>query len=95
MLSVRYDPHNAFSHCFSCHELFDENPADFTAWAKVKLDTEFDILQIRARQIMKMSKPEREELYQEMKAELERMEGLRKQGYSGRIEFELMRQVAA
>jgi len=31
--AVRYDPMNAFAHCFSCHQKLGSNPEDFHRWA--------------------------------------------------------------
>jgi hypothetical protein len=47
--SVRFDPNNAFTHCYGCHQYLGSRPLEFTAWAVDKLgSTFFEILTERA-----------------------------------------------
>lgn len=34
---VRFDPNNAFSHCFGCHRYFEANPHEFREWVAEKI----------------------------------------------------------
>jgi hypothetical protein len=35
--STRFDPENACSHCFSCHQYLGSNPLEFVEWKKKQL----------------------------------------------------------
>ena len=70
--SVRYDFSNCAAHCFSCHQYLGENPIEFAKWIVAFLgEKEAALLQGRANQTLKRSKKDKEELYQDLKAELE------------------------
>lgn len=72
--SVRYDPKNACAHCFSCHQYLGENPTEFAKWIVAYLgENEASLLEIRANQTTKRNKKDKEELYQDLKAELQRL----------------------
>jgi hypothetical protein len=87
---------NAAAHCFTCHQQLGENPVLFTEWIKGHLGPKKHAdLMVRANRILKRSKKDKEELYQQMKAELARLEKLRNAGESGRLEFYLDYEVAA
>ena len=86
---LRYHPQNASAHCYACHQRLGENPLEFAAWINAKIGTESaENLRIMATRISKYSKPELEDIYQNMQAELVRMESLRADGDTRRIEFE-------
>lgn len=88
--SVRFDPMNAFAHCFACHQRLGENPHEFSIWTQYQLSAAaYADLAFRAHTILKRSKKDKEELYQEMKAKLEWMESERRKGNMDRLEFEL------
>ncbi len=94
--SVRWAPSNAAAHCHGCHTYLGANPIEFTEWIKAHLGQQrYDLLRVEANTPKRWKTHEKEELYQEMKAELERMESIHLGGYAGRIEFELMREVAS
>ncbi len=88
--STRYHPYNAFAHCVGCHRKLEEDPYEFTAHAQITygemtIDRVAHLATIPAR-----LKPwQMDELYQCMKSELKRMQGLRGGGVTGRIEFTL------
>lgn len=43
--SVRFDPLNAFAHCFGCHMYFEGNPHEFREWVTSKIGQEaYEIL---------------------------------------------------
>ena len=93
--STRWDSQNAAAHCFACHQYLGENPLLFTDWVKAHLgQTGYELLRLRAGKPRKFSKPELEDMHQEMKAQLAHMEALRSSGEAGRIEFDLMMEVA-
>lgn len=82
--SVRWHPDNACAHCFSCHQKLGENPIQFQAWIRSYLgDERYSELCFKAKQIVKRTKVEKEELYQHLKAELARLQELRAQGETG------------
>ncbi len=72
--SVRYEKLNAAAHCFSCHKYLEENPIEFQEWIYNYLGPiEYGRLNMFARRIVKRSKKDKEELYLDLKAELERV----------------------
>lgn len=88
--SVRFDPDNAAAHCFSCHQRLGENPVEFARWAECYLGVaRLEALRNRSLKLIKRSKPELEDLYQDMKAAYEHMLSRRRAGETGRLEFEL------
>lgn len=73
--SVRYDPLNAAAHCFSCHKYLSENPIEFARWIEGFLGAEnVALLMTKANRPLKRTAGEKEELYQDLKAELARLE---------------------
>ena len=72
--SVRFDESNACSKCFSCHQRLGENPLEFAAFIEARLGKrETELLNVRANQIVKRSKKDKEALYLDLKADLERL----------------------
>lgn len=48
-LGTRWDPLNADSHCFRCHQYLGGNPAEFAAWKRVRVgEHSMAILRMRA-----------------------------------------------
>lgn len=88
--SVRWHPDNAVAHCFACHQYLGENPIEFAAWAEGILgEHRMALLRSLAGQMQKWTKPQLEDLYQDMKAAHEDMVARRNSGETGRLEFEL------
>ncbi|MCA9367531.1 recombination protein NinG [Candidatus Kaiserbacteria bacterium] len=86
--ATRWDPHNCFAHCFSCHQYLGGNPVVFADWAEKRLGAGMiDLLREKAHSVIKLKKPDLEELYKHLKAELKAMESKRAGGERGRIEF--------
>ena len=88
--SVRFDPMNAFAHCFGCHQKLGSNPDDFQAWALEKLGQQkLDILREKRENIhlAKDYKKNLKDVGKHYKLELEAIEAARAGGASGRIEF--------
>ena len=88
--STRYDPQNVFAHCFTCHQKLGENRHKFRAWVKTKLgDIEYELLRLRANEIVKRTAADKKELLAEMKGKLKLMLAERALGNEDRLEFEL------
>ena len=72
--SVRYEPMNAAAHCFSCHKYLGENPLEFADWILGHLGPAgVALLTVMANKPVKRSKKDKEELYLDLKAQLERL----------------------
>ena len=88
-VALRWHPQNAVSLVPERHMYYDQNPFKWVAWCKERFgDDLIDELQMVANQSVKWSKPLREDIYQHYRKELSRIEKLRAQGVSGRIEVE-------
>lgn len=91
--AVRFEPFNAFAHCFFCHNEFGGNPHKFHAWALEKLGQEnYDILVELSNQIEHGRTVNRGiksgEIAKFYRTEYQKMRVLRDAGQTGRIEFE-------
>ena len=88
--STRYHPYNAFAHCIGCHRKLEEDPYEFTAHAEIVYG-ELTIERVArlAAVPLRLNDDMKVELYQHMKSELKRLQALRAQGATGRIEFTL------
>ena len=88
--SVRFDPRNAFSHCYSCHKQFSENPVEFHLWARAQIG-EGAIALLRERMndhnLGKSVRKNLKEVAAHFRGELDRMAKLRSRGKKGHIEF--------
>jgi hypothetical protein len=88
--NTRFCPINAATHCAVCHRWLGENPLEFGEWMVRHLGHDaVEDLRLRAHTTRKRSQPEMRDLYNEMKSELSRMEAMRAEGFTGRIEFTL------
>jgi len=86
--ATRWHPANAFAHCYNCHQYLGGNPVVFAGWAEKQLGAGMiDLLREKAHSVIKLKKPDLEELYKHLKAELKAMESKRASGERGRIEF--------
>jgi len=87
--ATRLHPLNAAAHCTHCHFHLGGNPIEFSEWIEGHLGKEkADYLRLLANSICKKTKAYKELEYQHLKSELERIRSLRKQGVTGRIDFE-------
>lgn len=86
--TTRWEPANAFAHCFGCHQRFEANPGLFHRWYVERHGTvtEQAIVE-KGRGIARFREADLDEIYAHLKAELKRMKSLRKDGHTGRIEF--------
>lgn len=88
--STRWHPKNAAAHCTKCHFHLGGNPIEFAEWIEGHLGKpEAEALRLKANTPLKFTKTMKADLYQEMKAEMSRLEALRSEGETGRLEFEL------
>ena len=88
--ATRFEPLNAFAHCYGCHSYFEQNPHIFTAWVKDKLGLDlYDILMEKSLNIVggKAARHEVKEIAKHYEAEYNRMLGERARGITGRLEF--------
>ncbi|MGK0705148.1 hypothetical protein ACSFCW_16950 [Yokenella regensburgei] len=88
--STRYHPYNAFAHCIGCHRKLEEDPYEFTAHAEITYGEMTIACVVRlASSVTRLNDEMKAELYQHMKNELRRLQELRAQGVTGRIDFTL------
>lgn len=88
---VRFDPDNAFAHCFGCHQKMGANPDDFTRWATEQLGE--GVIQIlrEKREDIGLAKSVKKFLPDVAKHYREQLKAMKKQrdaGKTGRIEFQ-------
>lgn len=80
---------NCAAHCFSCHQKLGANPLEFAAWIQKHIGEEAaESLRVMSTAVTKFSKPELEDIFKNLKASLVQMEAQRKDGDTGRLEFE-------
>lgn len=86
--ATRWEPANAFAHCFGCHAKFEGNPGLFYRWYVERMGpyTEQAIVE-KGRTITRWRTPDLEAIHRHLKAELKRMKDLRANGETGRIDF--------
>jgi hypothetical protein len=72
--SVRWDTLNALCLCHSCHHTFTANPLDFTSWLQEYVGQGYlDILNEKRNQILKTTKPMRQDIAKHYRVEYKRM----------------------
>ena len=87
--STRHHPLAAAAHCFACHQRLGGNPLDFSDWIRDHLGAEKTAeLMALKNTLCKRSKTEKEEQYQHLKKQYNIILEKRKQGETGRIEFD-------
>lgn len=87
--ATRTHPYNAVAHCYACHQWFGGNPVLGGKWAESHIgDERLGIVERLLQNPAKITKAQKEEAYQHYKKELGRIRDLRKQGKTGRLEFE-------
>lgn len=85
--SVRWWPLNAVCLCYACHQWYGDYPLDASDWLRRKLGDLADILRERANTPRKYTAAERREMLVHYRAEWKRLQQLRKEGATGRLEF--------
>ena len=89
--SVRFDPANAFAHCFACHQRLGSNPDDFARWADGVLGSgRVQLLRERREDnsLGKTVKKNLKDVAKHYREQLKIMKAKRADGAVGRIEFE-------
>ena len=94
--ATRFDPMNAFAHCYKCHSILGADTPAFYDYARQELgDIGIEILTRRKYDtaLGKLFKQadkggEKSELARHFKAEFKHMEGIRNDGYTRKLEFE-------
>lgn len=87
--SVRFDPGNAFAHCYGCHQYLGSRPNEFTNWAIEKLgEGLFEIILERAQdtRLGRIAKREAKEIARYYRDQHKDMLAKRDLGVDGRIE---------
>lgn len=73
--STRYDLNNVLCLCHSCHRQFTENPIEFTKWLEYYMGTDkLDRLRLKANQVKKWLKGEKDLIYKEYRLKLKKLE---------------------
>lgn len=86
---LRWHPHNAVALCHYDHRRFTEHPVEFWFWLESYIGSGMlEMLRERHNDNrIKYTKADKEELYEHLKAEYQRMKNMRNNGEQGRIEF--------
>jgi predicted restriction endonuclease len=72
--NTRWDIENAVALCRHHHRYFTERPVDFVTWLEnYKGKPSLDELRVKAHQVKKWTKEEKEEMYLDLKARLEKL----------------------
>lgn len=88
-VATRWHPQNAVALTKASHMHFTGEPFEWADWCVEQWGESFiDELRFVAHKPVKWPKKLREEIYQHYKGELKRIEGLRAEGVTGRIEIE-------
>jgi len=85
--ATRFEPLNAFAHCYGCHFRFETNPHEFVAWVRERLGANYDLV-IELSENIERAKAYRHadktrELAAHYKAEFKRMEESRDKFFRG------------
>jgi len=87
-MALRWSPDNAVCHCFSCHRIFTDNPLKHADWIREHVGEEmYESLKERARPVTKLSKADKEDIYENLKNSWNFMQQQRREGAEGRLEF--------
>lgn len=89
--AVRFEPLNAFAHCFHCHQLLGSNPDKFYWWVKEQLGEQYRLLIELERDIVRGKEVKRTkgkgEIADHYEAEYCMMRLMREAGAPERLEF--------
>lgn len=86
--AIRWAPIAAACHCWECHRYLEEHPHTMEAWAQAYLgEAKYLALQRMRHSNLKLSKPQIDDIYRNLKASHEAMRMERDAGADGRIEF--------
>ena len=88
--SVRWEPDNGMALCTGCHRHVSANPRDHETLAiSVFGEKRCAEVKVQANSVRRWKPWEKDALHKKMKSELKRMEAMRADGVTGRIEFNL------
>lgn len=86
--ATRWDPANAFAHCFACHQSLGSNPVEFVRWVESKIGpAKVEALRTRSGMTLKLSKVDKEFIAAHYRAEHKAMLEKRKAGHAGYLPF--------
>lgn len=88
--SVRFDPDNAFAHCYGCHMHLGSRPHEFSAWVLERIgEGMYQILLERASdtKLGRIAKREKSDIAAHYRWQHRLMQEMRASGQTGRIEF--------
>lgn len=86
--SLRHHPLGAVAHCRGCHQKLGEDPIGFCEWIKNHFsEDDYQRFLERKNRIVKLTKRDKDELYQWLKDQLKIMKGLRAKGHTGYLQF--------
>lgn len=88
---VRFDPDNAFAHCFGCHSKLGGNPYDFHKWAEKQIGA--GLIQILREKredtnLAKYIKKNLKSVSDHYREELKRLKQLRAEGAVGKLKVQ-------
>lgn len=90
--SVRFDPDNAFAHCYGCHSYFGGNPHEFRDWAYKQLgEGRYSILlekkndTLVGKYMRRLNKDG--DIARHYREQLKALQAMRADGKTGRLEF--------
>ena len=83
----RYDTDAISCHCASCHSYLEDRPAEHTAWFTKRYGERLlEIITEKHNRLCKMSKEDKESMYNHYKSELAYVRARREDGQQGYIE---------
>lgn len=90
---VRFDPDNAFAHCYGCHKYLSAHPSVFAAWVYDEMGGgRLELLKERVNDIslgkVYARTKGKGDIARHFREEFSRIKQLRLEGVRGRIEFE-------
>lgn len=86
--SVRWEPMNAASLCFTCHNEVAENPLEHVTWFRRLLgERNYELLCELKERLVRKKDLDMKAMAKHYREELARMQALRAEGVRGRIEF--------
>lgn len=86
--ATRWNPFNAFAHCFVCHQRLGGNPVEFTRWAESKLGpAKVEALRVKHQMTLKLSAKDKAFIADHYRKEHKAMLAKRKEGNTGYLQF--------
>lgn len=88
--ATRFEPNNAFAHCYGCHAKFEGSPHAFREWVQEKLGTKFydDLVAISCNVLQgRAARKEKKAIASFYEREYQKMVNQRNNGRLGRLHF--------